>query len=71
MRKMCLPYLRRRELIFTAINESILNKIDDLKIKKQEKQLLKDILAQQEHGSKQYSKQYTAIINDYLEKKKK
>lgn len=54
-----------------AINESILNKIDDLKIKKQEKQLLKDILAQQEHGSKQYSKQYTAIINDYLEKKKK
>ena len=50
-----------------AINESILNKIDDLKIKKQEKQLLKDILVQQEHGSKQY----TAIINDYLEKKKK
>ena len=35
-----------------AINESILNKIDDLKIKKQEKQLLKDILVQQEHGSK-------------------
>ena len=54
-----------------AINESILNKIDDVKIKKQEKQLLKDILVQQEHGSKQYSKQDTAIINDYLEKKKK
>lgn len=54
-----------------AINESILNKIDELKIQKKEKQLLKDILSQQEHGSKQYTKQYTMIINDYLEKKKK
>lgn len=53
-----------------AINDAILNKIDELKINKSEKQLLKDILAQQEHGSKQYTKQYTAIINEYLEKKK-
>lgn len=53
-----------------AINEAILNKIDELKLKKPEKQLLKDILVQQEHGSKHFTKQYIAIINDYLEKKK-
>lgn len=71
MRKKFANCLKREELTFMAINEAILAKIDKLKIKKPEKQLLKDILAQQEHGSKQYTKQYTAIINDYLEKKKK
>lgn len=53
-----------------AINESILNKIDKLEIQKQDKQLLKDILAQQEHGAKQYTKQYMTVIDDYLEKKR-
>ena len=53
-----------------ALNESIESKIDALKLKKSEKQLLKDMLICQEHVSKQYTKQYTEIINAYLEKKK-
>lgn len=54
-----------------AINESILGKIDELKIKKSEKKLLIDLLEQQEHGGRQYTKQYMEIINKYLESKKK
>lgn len=54
-----------------AISEKILSKINELDIKEDEKKLLKEILAYQEHGSKQYTKQYTAIINEYLEKQKK
>ena len=53
-----------------AINKSILSKIEDLKIGKDEKQLLVRLLEFQEHGGYQYTKKYTDIINEYLEKKK-
>ncbi len=53
-----------------AINEAITIKIEELPIKKNDKKLLKDLLTYQEHGSWQYTKQYTAIIKEYLEKKK-
>lgn len=62
--------LQRKVLIYMAINEAIITKIDELPIKKDDKKLLKELLAYQEHGSWQYTKQYTAIIKDYLEKKK-
>lgn len=54
-----------------VINESIRSKIEELSIGEEEKKLLKDILECQEHSGRQYSKQYTEIINDYLEKKRK
>ena len=53
-----------------AINESILEKISDLKLTEQEKQLLKDLLKYQEHAGYQYTKKYTEFINRYLENKK-
>ena len=49
-----------------AINDSILEKIDELDITEQDKQLLKDLLKYQEHAGYQYTKQYTDIINRYL-----
>lgn len=54
-----------------AINESILQKIDELDITEQEKQLLKDLLKYQEHAGHQYTNQYTEIINRYLGRTKK
>lgn len=71
MKHKCVRYLQRKESIYMAINESILGKIDELKIKKSEKKLLIDLLEQQEHGGRQYTKQYMEIINKYLESKKK
>lgn len=61
---------QRKVLIYMAINEAITIKIEELPIKKNDKKLLKDLLTYQEHGSWQYTKQYTAIIKEYLEKKK-
>ena len=52
-----------------AINKIILKKIDDLKIDKDEKQLLIDLLNYQERGAWQYKKQYEEIVSKYLEKK--
>ena len=49
-----------------AINESILQKIDELDITEKEKQLLKDLLKYQEHAGYQYTNQYTDIIKLYL-----
>ena len=53
-----------------AINKTILEHIEALEISKQEKQLLKELLEQQERGSRQYTKQYTEIIKEYLERQK-
>ncbi len=53
-----------------AISEAITTKIDELSIEKDDKKLLKDLLAYQEHSSRQYKKQYREIIKEYLEKKK-
>lgn len=65
-----LKNLQRKVLICMAISEAITAKIDELPIKKDDKRLLKDLLAYQEHSSRQYTKQYREIIKKYLEKKK-
>ncbi len=54
-----------------AVNKSILQHIEELQISQQEKQLLLKLLEQQEHGSRQYTRQYTEIIKEYLESEKK
>lgn len=54
-----------------AISESILNKINELSITDEEKQLLKDLLKYQERGNRQYTNEYMEYIKKYLENKKK
>lgn len=49
-----------------AINESILNKIEELEITEEEKQLLRELLQYQEHAGYQYKNQYMEIISKYL-----
>ena len=50
-----------------AINESIVKRINSLNISEQAKKMLLDLLKQQERGARQYTKPYTAIIDEYLE----
>lgn len=54
-----------------AINDSIVARINSLDISEQAKKMLLDLLKQQERGTRQYTKPYTAIINEYLESLKK
>lgn len=54
-----------------AINKPILDKIRELDIGDSEKKLLRELLEWQEHGTKQYAKQYENSIGEYLEKKEK
>ena len=54
-----------------AISETILNKIDELRISEEEKDLLKKLLRYQERGNRQYTNEYMEYIKKYLENKKK
>ena len=63
--------MQRGELSYMAINESILSKIKELEIAEEEKHLLRELLEYQEHANYQYTKQYTVIINKYLESLRK